>query len=268
MKKLWKVSFIFLFFLSLILNFNTYLPVSLNDTDIKFPILMYHKISTRQNSWGKYSISPYELEADIKLILARGFTPITISDLIAFNKGIASLPEKPIMLTFDDGNRSDYLYAYPLAQKYNIKIVCSPVGAYTESNDNVYLSWDEMTEMEKSGLVEFQNHSYNLHNFNNTRKGSLKSSSETESAYELLISEDLARSQALFKEHRIKTPTCFTYPFGMRDDLLLDYVKQAGFSATLGTYAQINILSDDLYDLRRFNRPHNYNIGKILDLVE
>ncbi len=268
MRKIWQIFFSVLFFVSLASSFGTLIPAASNIKAVKLPILMYHKISPRQSSWGKYSISPYELEADIKLILTRGFTPINMADLIAYTNGTEKLPEKPIMLTFDDGNRSDFLYAYPLAQKYNIKILCSTVGAYTENSDKVYLSWEEMQEMQKSGLVEFQNHSFDLHNFDSSRKGCLKSNAETSEHYKTLISDDLSRSQALFERNGIKTPTCFTYPFGMRDDLLLDYVKENGFEASLGTYAQINVLGDNLYDLRRFNRPHNYNIGKILDLAE
>jgi len=272
MQKAWKLLFSFLFILSLVLNFdvNSSLPVSASADDVKLPILMYHRISKDKNLWGKYSISPDELEADIKLILERGFTPITVNDLN--NRDKVPLPEKPIMLTFDDGNRSDFLYAYPLALKYKVKIVCSPVGIYTEnysSRDNhVYLSPAEMREMEKSGFVEFQNHSYNLHNFDSNRKGCLKSDVESDSDYKTLLLDDLFHAQTIFHENGLKTPTCFTYPYGMRDDNLLDLVKQAGFTSTLGTYARINILNDNLYDLCRFNRPHKYGIGKILDLAE
>lgn len=272
MQKAWKVLFSFLFILSLILNFdvNSSLPVYNGEEDIKLPILMYHRISKDKNLWGKYSISPDELESDIKLILSRGFTPITVSDLI--NRENTPLPEKPIMITFDDGNRSDFLYAYPLALKYKVKIVCSPVGIYTEklsgSDSHVYLSPEEMREMEKSGFVEFQNHSYNLHNFDSHRKGSLKSSAETDYDYRSLILDDLTHAQKVFRENGLKAPVCFTYPYGMRDDTLLTLVKEAGFTASLGTYARVNILSDNLYDLCRFNRPHNYNINKILDLAE
>ena len=271
MQKAWKVLFSFLFVLGIILNFdaNSSLPAYNDEDSVKLPILMYHRVSKDKNSWGKYSISPDELEADIKLILSLGFTPITVNDLV---NGKTPLPEKPIMLTFDDGHRSDFLYAYPLARKYNIKIVCSPVGIYTENYsspaNHVYLSPEEMREMEKSGFVEFQNHSYNLHNFNSHRKGSLKSSAETDSDYRTLLLDDLSRAQEIFRKNGLNPPTCFTYPYGMRDDNLLRLVKEAGFSASLGTYARINILSDNLFDLCRFNRPHNYNIRKILDLAE
>ena len=246
---------------------------------IKLPILMYHQISEKSKKWGKYVVSPKELEHDIKLILDRGFTPITVSELVAFANGEGTLPEKPIMITFDDGNRSDYVYAFPLAKKYQIKMVSSPVGAYSERYSNLddhnvdyaHLTWGEMREMQDSGLFEFQNHSYNLHNFDVNRKGCLKNKNESESDYKKLILEDFKKSQQLFSEHGVTAPICFTYPFGSTNDMLLQYVKQSGFISTLGTYEHINRLSgtvDELYDLGRFNRPHNFDIRRILNQAE
>lgn len=272
MKNVWKILFTLTFAAGLIMSVCTSknLPAINVEEGIKLPILMYHKISENKKSWGKYSISPEEFEDDIKLILKRGFTPITISDLENHVKSKTPLPEKPIMLTFDDGNYSDYAYAYPLAREYKVKFVSSPVGIYTEeyTDENVYLSWDEMREMEKSGFVEFQNHSYNLHNFDSHRKGALKSSAEGDDDYKALVLEDLSRSQELFLKNGLKVPTCFTYPFGMRDDTLLELIKEAGFTSTLGTYARINTMGENLFDLKRFNREHNYDVGKILDLAE
>lgn len=249
------------------------------ENSVKLPILMYHQISEKPQKWGKYVVSPTELERDIKLILERGFTPITVSDLIAYSNGETSLPSKPIMITFDDGNRSDYVYAFPLAKKYGVKMVSSPVGAYSEQYSNLddhnvdyaHLTWDEMREMQDSGLFEFQNHSYNLHQFDVNRKGCLKKKNESESDYQKLILEDFKKSQQLFIDHQLSAPVCFTYPFGSTNDILLQYVKQSGFAATLGTYEHVNVLSGDaeeLYDLGRFNRPHNFDIRRILNQAE
>ena len=258
------------------LNYTHISAIAETSADVRLPILMYHKISEKPGSWGKYVISPDELEADIRLILARGFTPITISQLEAYIKGASPLPEKPIMLTFDDGNRSDFVYAFPLAQKYNVKMISSPVGIYTEDSSNsddhnvnyAYLSWEEIREMQNSGLFEFQNHSYNLHNFDANRKGCLKSKSESESDYEALILHDFKTAQELFAKNGIKTPTCFTYPFGSTNSRLLEYIRELGFTSTLGTYESVNTIDGDLYDLYRFNRAHNLDIRKILNAAE
>jgi len=246
---------------------------------IKLPILMYHQVSERSDKWGKFVISPSELERDIRLLAERGFTSITVDDLIAYTEGKFNMPEKPVMLTFDDGYQSDYIYVLPLLKKYRVKAVCSTVGAYSELYSSpvhkhvnyAHLSWNEMREMAASGLVEFQNHSYNLHNYDYNRKGCLKKRGESEWHYDNMLREDFELSQQLFMENVGVAPTCFTYPFGSRDDALLKNVKDFGFKASLGAYEKVNVLTGDpeeLYDLRRFNRPHGFDIDRVLRQAE
>lgn len=243
---------------------------------VTLPILMYHQISENPKRLGTYVISPEEFEQDCKLISEAGFETVTIADLIAYTKGECALPEKPIMLTFDDGYESDYVYAYPILQRYGMKAVSSAVGSYTElySGDvqkhinYSHLNWEQMQEMYASGVFEFQNHSYDLHRYSAERKGCRKSASETVWQYNKLIREDIQRAQRLFYEHLGYSPACFTYPFGSVDERLRKHVLESGFSATLGVYENLNYLTGDpaeLYELNRFNRKHGYDIKPILE---
>ncbi|MBQ3055786.1 MAG: polysaccharide deacetylase family protein [Oscillospiraceae bacterium] len=243
---------------------------------VVLPILMYHQISKDPSRWGTYVISPEELEADCALLSENGFETVSISDLIAFTHGIKPLPKHPVMITFDDGYESDYVYAYPILKRYGFCAVSSTVGSYTElySGDvekhinYSHLNWEEMREMQESGVFEFQNHSYNLHNYSNTRKGCRKSATESVWQYNKLIREDIAHSQRLFLEHLGHTAACFTYPFGSVDDRLREHIKAEGFLASLGVYAKLNYLQGDpeeLFDLNRFNRTHGYDIRGILE---
>ena len=249
------------------------------EDEVKLPILMYHQVSEKASKWGKFVISPDEFENDVRRLCERGFTTVTVNDLIAYTRGEFDMPEKPVMLTFDDGYESDYVYVFPILKKYGVKMVSSTVGAYTElySSDvhkhvnYAHLCWDEMREMAESGLVEFQNHSYNLHNYDYNRKGCLKNRSESQWHYDNLLREDFELSQQLYAEHMDYEPTCFTYPFGSTNEDLLNHVKDFGFLASLGTYERVNILTGDaeeLYDLKRFNRPHGFDIDRVLRQVE
>ena len=100
--------------------------------EIILPIIMYHSLLKDEKYQGKYVLSPDLFESDLKYLEQNGYTTIVIQDLIDyFDKG-TPLPEKPIMLTFDDGYYNNYLYAYPLLKKYNSKAVISINGFYTE----------------------------------------------------------------------------------------------------------------------------------------
>ncbi len=240
------------------------------------PILMYHQISEKPSRLGKYVISPDEFERDCKLISEMGFETITVNDLIAYTRGESTLPRKPIMLTFDDGYESDYVYAFPILKRYKMCAVSSIVGSYTELYsgdvqkhiDYSHLNWEQVLEMQNSGVFEFQNHSYDLHSYSEKRKGCRKSANETVWQYDKLIREDIRHSQELLLKNLGHEASCFTYPFGSVDDRLRTYIRESGFSASLGVYETINLLTgnpNELYELGRFNRTHDYDIKPILE---
>ena len=107
------------------------------------------------------------------------------------------LPEKPIIITFDDGYYNNLGYAVPLLKKYNMKGVISIVGKYTdafsetdEANLNYgNLRWKDINELISDGTIEFQNHTYNLHTIG-TRRGAMKKSSESLESYKNVLSND------------------------------------------------------------------------------
>lgn len=233
---------------------------------VKLPILMYHSMLKDSKLQGKYVISPDLFESDLKYIKEHGYTTVVMQDLIDYVHG-GTLPEKPIMLTFDDGYYNNYLYAYPLLQKYDCKMVLSPIGRYadqyTETPDThasyAHASWEMLKEMVDSGYVELQNHSYNMHSNSNGRKGTKKNKGESEEAYKQAFTEDVSKAQQRFTEQVGITPTCFTYPFGAISNVSLDYLKEMGFQATLTCESKMNELTqepDALYGLNRFLRTN------------
>ena len=145
------------------------------ETGVRVPVIMYHAVIDDSTRQGQYVISPQELESDFRWLKGEGYTPILSHDLIAYSKGECVLPEKPILITFDDGYYNNYLYAFPLAKQYGMKFILSPIGKYTdlysETPDKspyyAHCTWDMLREMQSSGLVEIGNHSYDLHSTEN-----------------------------------------------------------------------------------------------------
>lgn len=232
---------------------------------VKLPIIMYHSMLKEQKRLGKYVVSPDTFESDLRYLQANGYCSVTVQDLIDYVHTQKPLPEKPVMLTFDDGYYNNYTYAYPLAKKYGTKLVIAPVGYYTDlfskqdaDHPNYsYLTWGEISEMMSSGLVEFQNHSYNLHGTCG-RLGVQKRWWESSTAYAALLQSDVGKMQAEMKENTGYLPIAFVYPYGAsskESDLIL---KQMGFQATFLCTEKINVITKDpecLYSLGRFLRP-------------
>ena len=234
---------------------------------VRLPIIMYHSVFEKQQ--GKYVVSPQTVESDMQYLKANGYTAVTVSDLLGYVDEGRALPEKPVMLTFDDGDYNNYTYVYPLAKKYGEKVVISPVGRYTDLfTDGAdaydadhpaysYLTWGEISEMIDSGYVEIQNHSYDLHD-STGRLGAGKRPGESTEAYQALLEKDLRKMQDEMKEHTGYEPTAFVYPFGIVSKESVPVVKKLGFRASMNCENRINVITRDpecLYGLGRFLRP-------------
>lgn len=235
----------------------------------ELPVVMYHQITKSISRAGNYTITLNQLENDLKYLKEKGYETIDTAQLLAHVKSGAALPEKPIMLTFDDGYETVYSYLLPLLEKYDMCAVASVVGSftdmYTEADDHnlsySYMNWDEIIELSAGDRIEIQNHSYDLHKTDSHgRKGAQKVSSETVQEYSAFMNEDVGKMQALLTEKTGKKPTAFTYPFGSYSKESKQVLKAMGFEAAFVCEARINLIDCEntewLYRIGRYNRPH------------
>lgn len=250
--------------LGLVLGAGAVMAAAATGEGVGIPVVMYHALLKDEARHGRYVISPAEFESDLKYLRDNGYTTILPQDLVAYTKG-GQLPEKPVLLTFDDGYYNNYLYAYPLAKEYNSKFLLSPIGHYADlytdtPDENAYYShatWPQLREMVESGLVEVGNHSYDLHQSQGNRLGIRKRQGEPEEAYKQLVTEDLLQAQQAIKEGVGLRPITFVYPFGAVSKSTPDIVKGLGFQCTFSCEEHISKVTRDpasLYDLGRFLR--------------
>ena len=236
----------FLVFIILIIGVCTYASVKANsDTkEIAVPILMYHSILKDPQRSGKYVVTPTTLENDMIYLKNHGYETIFVKDLIAYVYEDVPLPEKPIILSFDDGHYNNVTYLLPLLEKYQMKAVISVVGSYTEQfskedshNPNYsYLTWEDIHQLESSGQIEIANHTYHFHE-KTSRKGCSIAMGEPTIEYQQILKNDLMKLQIALKDcSHIKPPVTFTYPFGYICPESQKPVEEAGFLASLSCY--------------------------------
>lgn len=273
--KLLTIITIIILLLSFVLVF--YTVKAKQASEISVPIIMYHSILKSKS--GDYIVHPSTLENDLKFIKENGYNTITMTDLINYVYFDSELPEKPIIITFDDGHYNNLTYALPLLEKYDMVAVISIVGKYTEKytkSDEVnpnysYLRWSDINDLIKSGRFEFQNHTYDLHNITKNRKGCMKMKGEGLESYKKVLSEDLSRLQKDFNENTNYIPNTFTYPFGAISNDSIDVIKELGFKASLSCDEGINLISknpDCLYQLKRYNRPNNISTYNFFNKIK
>lgn len=250
--------------------------------DLRLPIVMYHQISSNKNNLGKYVLSVEQFENDLKYIKEKGYTCITVEELIDYVEGKTTLGEKVIMLTFDDGYESAYTKVYPLLKKYNMKAVISVVGyladLYTEINDHndyySYLNWEEIEFLSETPEIEIQNHSYDMHYCEKgKRKGMGKLKGESYEAYSAALNEDVGKMQMLIMKKGGCIATAMAYPFGEYNKDTLEICKKLGFKSTFTCEERVNTITrfntGSLYNLGRYNRPSGISSEKFfIDLLD
>ncbi len=260
--------FVFFILLVLCLPFTVISQGSQNEqTSINLPVIMYHHTTTKQNNTGQYTVLLSEFESDIEYIKKCGYTTVTVNDLIDFVNGYKSLPEKSVMITFDDGFESFYRLCFPVLKRENMKAVMAVIGVETEKYSKINdhninysnLTWDQINELSESGLVEIANHTYNMHhNQNGERKGMSMLKNETDEQYMETITDDIIKMQILLKQRAGVDSATIAYPYGAYNAKTKQIIKSLGFKCSFTCEEKINTItknSESLFNLGRYNRP-------------
>lgn len=218
-------------------------PVPTNPTNfgrqVKVPVIYYHYIGKNPNPQDKMrdslSVDPEIFEQQMNYIAKSGYTTITYDTLYGALVGKTILPPKPIILTFDDGYVDFYVNAFPILRKYNLHATeFIPTGFVGSS---YYLHWEQIKEMDKSGLMTFQAHTV-VH-------ANLPSISETEMLNQMVESKKTLETQ-------LGKPVNFmAYPYGISNANTWQAAKQVGYFGAAGTWGG-NIESEgNLFDMPR-----------------
>ena len=245
--------------------------------EVFLPIIMYHSILKDKKLQNDYTISPTLFEKDLKYLNDNGYSTVIVEDLINYVYHGKDLPDKCIMLTFDDGYYNNYYYAYPLLKKYNCRAVISPIASMTEKFTQTqdisvtygHISDDNIREMVNSGYVEIQNHSYDMHTLT-PRKGVSKKRGESSEDYKNAITSDVTKAQNYLENVTGKKPSCFVYPFGAKSDGTEEIVRELGFVCTMTCTEEPNVITRDkesLFELGRYRRDGKESMESLLNSI-
>ena len=208
---------------------------------VQVPIFMYHHV-TNSPILSEYYVPPDKFDQEMKLLHDWGYTTITTSMLVtAIAKG-ASLPPRPIIITFDDSWGSQYTNAFPVMQKYGFTGVLYTVVGYINKptglpTDPTYMTTDQIKEMAAAGW-EIGSHTETHQNITIMTDDQLH--------FEIVQSrKDL--------EQELGVPILtFAYPFGGANSAVTDYVHFAGYIAAMGaTGFTADQGVSNLYELQR-----------------
>lgn len=245
--------------------------------EVQLPVLMYHSILNSRK--GVYVISERQLRDDLRALRRAGYSFVRASEVIAYAEGRGNLPEKPVLITFDDGHYNTYHYALPILREMNASAVFNVVGKYTDScsgkgekdNPNYsYLTWEEIGEMAQMPEAEIGNHTYAMHEYH-PRFGVERIRGETDAAYKAALQKDICGMQQTLKEKSGVVPQVFAYPFGKYNKTAEQIILGMGFKMILTCTEGVSTVRQgdptSLYALKRFNRNGAMSTAFILQEV-
>ena len=230
----------------------------------RLPVVMYHQIAEDFSGSGNYVLSAAQLEKDLIYLRDAGYESVSVTQLLDWFSGVGTLPEKPCMITFDDGYESTAALAAPLLEKYSFTGVVAVIGSvaqqYSEQPDHnlhySHLSWEAVAELSQGDVLEVQYHSWDMHSLS-PRKGCNKRRGEDEAAYRAVLRADVTRFTEECGKHGVTPVPALAYPFGAYCALTGEIMEEMGFRIAFTCTERVNLLqqtAEGLVELGRFNR--------------
>ena len=205
-----------------------------------FPILEYHMVQQEDPKDAyAYNVPVEDFQQQLDYLQEQGYTTISIRDYLRAKKGLLQLPEKPIILTFDDGYESNYKELLPILEERGLKATIFMVT--NDIGKDGYLSWQQLKDMEKRG-IEIGSHTAN--------HLPLTGMSLDEAR------EEVKLSKLLMEWNGMKTIYTLSYPNGKYTTDLEQMLKEEEYLAAVTGDAGLNTFDTDTYQLQRINIPH------------
>lgn len=213
-------------------------------TEVNVPILLYHRFGPTVADGMTVTTSVFE--EHLKYLRDNGYKVIPLRQLVNWyqKKGPAPAP-KSVVIVEDDAHKSVYTDMLPLAKKYNVPVTVF-IYPSAVSNAKYAMTWDQLRELKKSGLFDFQSHTYWHPNFKRERK-KLKAPD-----FDKLVSSQLQKAKDKIAKELGVTVDLLAWPFGIYDDDLLRRAAAAGYTGTFTIERRHAASSDSVMKLPRY----------------
>lgn len=204
-----------------------------------FPILEYHMVTEEPRPGAeRYVVLPEDFAAQLDYLTAEGYTTITPQDYARARKGKQQLPEKPVILSFDDGYEDNHRVILPMLEERGMKAVF-----YVVTNDiglPGYMTWDDLFDLERHGME------IGSHTANHIPLTTLPPEKQR---------QELHLSKLMLEWKGLKTIYSFSYPTGAYDAGIVAMLAEEDYLTAVTGEAGLNNVETNPYLLRRVNIP-------------
>lgn len=248
-------------------------------------ILMYHAFTENEAETTSVCTLASEFERQLSALRDAGYTSVGYADLIEFVNGKGKLPEKPLLISIDDGYQNNLDLAAPLLEKYgfcaNIAVIGVSIGHTTYKDTDIpimpHFSLEDVRPWIKRGVLTVTTHSYDMHQIaavdgDDCRRGVLQMPDETEPDYIAALTQDYKHAQEQLAGLPGKVLPVFTYPFGAYSELSERVLQEQGVQVTVTIADGANRLvkgePETLRLLRRINVPAGMEPDALLSSID
>jgi len=232
-------------------------PMGIYSWTLKVPILMYHYISEPPPGSDIYrvdlSVSPDAFQEQMAFLSENGYTPVDLNTLSLAIVNQVSLPEKPVIITFDDGYRDAYEFAYPILQKYGFKGTFFVITELIDQNHEGYMTWEMVEEMSRAGQ-RIESHS--------KTHPDLALKSRDGLIYELL------GSQQTIAAHTGQQPRYLCYPAGSYNEEVIQVLKELDYWGAVTTQGGTWHGFNDRFEWSRVRIRNNTSLSEFGYMVD
>lgn len=220
-----------------------------------FLVLAYHDVEDEAADQRYLSVRTSALNDQIAWLRDNGYNPVSVQQILDAHDGKITLPEKAVLLTFDDGYSSFYSRVWPLLKAYNWPALWAPVGSWVDAPAgkpvdfgglvtprNKFATWQMVKEMSESPLVEIGAHTWASHygstaNPQGSQEPAVanrlynKSTGqyETDEQFEKRITADLNLITNKITSVTGKPPRAWVWPYGAASGTTLRLAKEHGY---------------------------------------
>ena len=204
---------------------------------VHLPILMYHHIDFlapgASKVWQDLTVSPQTFERQMKYLFEQNYHPITFRQFFDFIEKGNELPEKSLIITFDDGWKNQYTYALPVLKKY--KFPATFFIVVNQTGGNLFMNWEELKDLLNNGM-EIGSHTITHPNLRRVAPSQL--------IYEIKNSKTILEKNL---DYQIEV---FAYPYGIFDSKIIEAVSKANYKMARTTIWGLDQNMENLYTLR------------------
>lgn len=260
-------------------------PNELGGTTRHVPILMYHSFTEDPKAAYAEQITSSLFLSHISALYAAGYETVTLQQLYEFVENGVELPEKPIVITFDDGYKNNLDLAAPILAQYGycaeVSVIGVSVGHTTYKDTDIKIIPHFTMKQAKSwadcGVINLHSHSYDMHQLTgldgeDCRQGALPLPGEDYETYRAAFISDHLACQALLDQAGGEDIPVFTYPYGYANDLSERVLDELNIPISLSTrrgIAEVSVHnSATLRMLPRLSISHLVTADDLIHMIE